>query len=79
MTAPKPLFYATISYRTPAGRKVLYGSVTAAENPADCKQKLRRRLENEARFGRRRIGVVLEDFSSRFITMQIGKRLRLSS
>jgi len=67
---PLPLYAATISYRTPAGRRVLYGDVVAARDEAECSTKLRERLKKEELYGRRRIGVILEDFRAIFVTMQ---------
>ena len=72
-SAPKPLYDATISYRTPSGRKVLFGSMIAADSPADCMPELIARLHNEEKFGRRKVAIILCDFSANFITMQIGK------
>ena len=37
MTKPKPLHAATISYRTPAGRRVLFGGIIASGTLARCK------------------------------------------
>lgn len=74
MTMPKPLYSATMSYRTPSGRRVLYGSVVAATDPAECATELRIRLENEARYGRRRISRILNDFRAVFFGTQIAKR-----
>jgi hypothetical protein len=72
-TQPKPLYDATISYRTPAGRRVLFGSMIPCTDMLECRAELERRLDNEVRFGRRRLASVLDDFSARYITMQIGK------
>ena len=74
MTPPKPLYNATMSYRTPAGRRVLYGGVVAAMDPTECAGKLRTMLENEARYGRRRIASILDDFRANFFAMQITRR-----
>ena len=70
VSKPKPLYSATISYRTPAGRRVLYGTVVAANNPVECENKLRLRLQAEERYGRRRIVNILDDFSALFFAMQ---------
>lgn len=71
---PKPVYSATVSYRTPAGRRVLYGSLVAANGMTDCATQLRTRLENEERYGRRRISTILSDFSALFIAMQVGPK-----
>ena len=73
MTAPvpKPLYSATISYRTPAGRRVLFGSIIASETIAECKEELLYRLRNAEKFGRRRIGEILDDFA----TVSLGKQI----
>lgn len=73
---PKPLYDATISYRTPAGRRVLFGSMIPCTDMIECRAELERRLSNEVRFGRRRLSSLLDDFSARYITMQIGKPAR---
>lgn len=73
-TEPKPLYDAAISYRTPSGRKVRYGSMVAAETLSECESELRARLANAVRFGRRRVAVIVGEFSATFITMQIGSR-----
>lgn len=73
MAKPKPLWDATISYRTPSGRRVLFGAMVAADSMADCEVELRARLAGESAYGRRKIAAILDDFSARFITMQIGK------
>ena len=70
----KPLYSATVSYRTPSGRRVLYGAVVAANSMVECENKLRLRLQGEERFGRRRIGNILDDFSALFFAMQIPAR-----
>lgn len=72
MTQPKPIYDAAISYRTPSGRKVRYGSLVAAETLTDCETELRARLDNEQRFGRRKIASIIGEFSATFVTMQIG-------
>lgn len=74
MTKPKPLHAATISYRTPAGRRVIFGSIIASKTLARCKEELCNRLRNEERYGRRRIGEILDDFSTFPIGMQIATR-----
>lgn len=74
MSNPKPLYCATVSYRTPAGRRVLYGTVVAADDLAECAKELRLRLVDEMRYGRRRIAVILNDFSALFIALQISRR-----
>ena len=71
MTDRKRLYSATVSYRTPGGRRVLYGAVVAARNLTECAQELHLRLASDARHGRRRIAEVLTDFSADFIAMQI--------
>lgn len=74
MTEPKPLYSATISYRTPAGRRVLFGSIIASRTIEGCREKLRERLRNEERYGRRRISEILNDFSTVSIGLQIATR-----
>lgn len=74
MSKPKRLYSGTVSYRTPAGRRVLYGSVVAANNLAECAEQLRERLANEVRYGRRRVDVILDDFSAVFFAMQVRRR-----
>lgn len=69
---PLPLYAATISYRTPAGRRVLYGGVVAAVDEAECSVRLRLRLRKEEQYGRRRIAAVLDDLSARMFAMQAG-------
>lgn len=76
MTEPKPLFDATVSYRTPSGRRVLYGSMIPVTSMNQCREELHLRLMNEVRFGRRRVAAVLDDFDARYITMQIDTRSR---
>lgn len=76
MTAPLFLYSATVSYRTPSGRRVLYGSVVAAPNRSECAARLRRRLSDEMRYGRRRIAAVLDDFSVVRFGRQIAARRR---
>ena len=71
---PKPLYSATISYRTPAGRRVLFGSVIAANTLARCREKLCERLQNEATYGRRKIASILDDFNVVSIGKQIATR-----
>lgn len=73
MIKPKPLYDAALSYRTPSGRKVRYGSMIAADCLSDCYAELIRRLGNDCRFGRRKVSHVIGEFSASFITMQIGK------
>lgn len=73
MAAPKPIYDAAISYRTPAGRKVRYWQKVAADTLADCEAELRARLDGEVRHGRRKVASVIGEFSATFITMQIGK------
>lgn len=74
MNKPTKLYNATISYRTPSGRRVLYGTVVAARNSTQCEGRLRERLESEARFGRRRIGAMLNDFQAIPFSTQIIRR-----
>lgn len=74
MTKPKPLHSATISYRTPAGRRVIFSGIIASNTLAQCKEELCHRLRNEDRYGQRRIGKMLDDFSAVPIGMQIGTR-----
>jgi hypothetical protein len=72
MTVPRPVYSATVSYRTPAGRRVLYGDLVAASDLTECANELRIRLGNEMKYGRRRVATILDDFSATFISMQIG-------
>lgn len=74
MTKPKPIYDAAITYRTPAGRRVRYGQLVAAETLSDCEALLRGRLDNAVRFGRRRVGQIVGEFSASFVTMQIATR-----
>lgn len=74
MTVPKPIYDAAISYRTPAGRKVRFGALVAANTLSDCEEILRGRLDNAVRFGRRRVATVIGEFSASFVTMQIATR-----
>ena len=74
MTNPKPIYDAAITYRTPAGRKVRFHALVAAGTLSECEELLRGRLDNAARFGRRRIGEVVGEFSASFVTMQIATR-----
>lgn len=73
MTEPKPLYDATISYRTPSGRRVLYGSMIAVTDMGQCREELEHRLMNEVSYGRRRVATILDDFKATYITMQIGR------
>jgi len=73
-TPPKPLHYATISYRTPARRRVIFSSVIASNTLAGCREKLCERLRNEETYGRRRIGEILDDFNALSLGLQISKR-----
>ena len=70
---PKPIYDAAISYRTPGGRKVRFGSLVAADCLADCEAELIARLRGAERFGRRKVAVIIGEFSASFVTMQIGK------
>jgi hypothetical protein len=70
----KPLYSASISYRTPAGRRVMFGSIIASESILECKEELCRRLQNKERFGRRRIRSILDDFNAISIGKQIPTR-----
>ena len=72
--APKPLYDAAISYRTPSGRKVRFGSMIAADCLDDCEAEIIARLDNAVRFGRRKVAIVIGEFSASFITMQIGTK-----
>ena len=72
--APKPLYDAAISYRTPSGRKVRFGSMIAAECLDECETELRARLANQVLFGRRKVAKIIGEFSASFITMQIDTR-----
>lgn len=74
MSNPKTLYAATVSYRTPGGRRVLYGTVVAARNLAECAEKLRLRLRDEEKYGRRRIAKILDDFFAISFGTQIQKR-----
>lgn len=74
MAAPKPIYDAAITYRTPAGRRIRFFDKVAAETLTACEEELRRRLASEAKFGRRRVAEVIGEFSATFITMQIGNR-----
>lgn len=71
---PKPIYDATISYRTPSGRKVRFSALVAANTLSECEELLRGRLDNEQRFGNRRIASVIGEFSASFVTMQIATR-----
>jgi hypothetical protein len=71
---PKPLHSATISYRTPSGRRVLFGSIIASRTLAECRDELCHRLRNEGLYGRRRIATILDDFTPVPIGMQIATR-----
>jgi len=70
----KPLHSATISYRTPSGRRVLFGSAIASRTLAECRDELCRRLRNEELYGRRRIAAILDDFTALSLGMQIATR-----
>jgi hypothetical protein len=70
---PKPIYDAAISYRTPSGRKVRFGSLIAADSLADCETELLARLRNAERFNRRKVAKIIGEFSANFVTMQIGK------
>ena len=74
MTAPKPIYDAAISYRTPGGRKVRFHALVAANTLSECEELLRGRLDNAARFGRRRISEIIGEFSASFVTMQIATK-----
>lgn len=74
MTAPKPIYDAAISYRTPSGRKVRFHALVAANTLSECEDLLRGRLTNAARFGRRRVAEIVGEFSASFVTMQIATR-----
>ena len=73
---PKPIYDAVISYRTPSGRKVRFGSLIAADTLADCETELLARLRNAERFERRKVAKIIGEFSASFVTMQIAKRNR---
>jgi hypothetical protein len=70
---PKPIYDAAISYRTPSGRKVRFGSLIAADCLGDCEIELIARLRNAERFDRRKVASIIGEFSAIFVTMQIGK------
>lgn len=72
MTKAKPIYDAAITYYTPAGRKVRYSNLVAANTLAECEELLRGRLDNEVRFGRRKVARVAGEFSATFVTLQIG-------
>ena len=74
MINPKPLYFATVSYRTPSGRRVLYGAIVAANSTVECENELRLRLQGEERFGKRRVGNILDDFCALFFAIQIPAR-----
>ena len=74
MNAPKPIYDAGISYRTPKGRKVRYYALVAANTLSECEELLRGRLDNAQRFGRRKVASVIGEFSASFVTMQIDTR-----
>ena len=74
MTTPKPIYDAALTYRTPAGRRVRYGQLVAAETLSECEDLLRGRLANDVRFGRRRVSDIVGEFSASFVTMQIATR-----
>lgn len=74
MTMPKPIYDAAITYRTPSGRRVRFHALVAAATLSECEDLLRGRLDNAARFGRRRIGQIVGEFSASFVTMQIATR-----
>lgn len=67
----RKLYNATISYRTPAGRKVLYGGVVAAHDALECQSRLIDRLKSEERFGRRKISEIIYDFNGVVFSNQI--------
>lgn len=73
MNKPKPLYDVALTYLTPAGRRVRFGSMIAANTLAECEEELHHRLNNAVRFGRRKVAAVVGEFSASFITMQIGK------
>lgn len=72
-TSPKPLHYATISYRTPARRRVVFSSVIASDTLRECREELCSRLHKEQQYGRRRIGEILTDFDAVPLGFQITK------
>lgn len=74
MNNPKPIYDAAITYRTPSGRRVCFHALVAAETLSQCEELLRGRLDNAERFGRRRIGQIVGEFSASFVTMQIATR-----
>ena len=69
MTAPKPLHDTEATYRTPSGKLAFYSAVLAG-TPEECAEEIQRRLRNEQRFGRRRVGTFL-GVSCRHIGSQI--------
>jgi len=69
----KPLHSATISYRTPSGRRVLFGSIIASDTLRECREELCSRLHKEQQYGRRRIGEILTDFDAVPLGFQITK------
>lgn len=76
MSKPLPLHSGTISYRTPAGRRVLCGHVVAAPDAATCERRLRERITTEQRVGRRRIACFLDDFHSIAFATQVATPAR---
>lgn len=68
-TEPKDVYDTEIVYRTPSG-KLAYMSAILAGTREECAEEIQRRLRNEQRFGRRRVGQFV-GVSSRHIGKQI--------
>lgn len=73
-TMVKPIYDAAITYKTPSGKRVRFHDKVAADTLMECETELRYRLANAQRFGRRRIAIVVGEFSATFITIQIATR-----
>lgn len=74
MTEPKPIYWAGVTYRTPSGRKVYFAENIAGTDMEEIETELRHRLESEVKYGRRKVAEVLNDFSAKYITHQIGTK-----
>ena len=76
MSNPKPLYDAEVYYWTPAGRLTRFRVAPIAANTLqECEEELVRRLLNECKFGRRKVGPRgYGRFTATFMGHQIAKR-----
>lgn len=72
MSEPKTMYEAAIVYRTPSGKRVTFYALVAAHTLSECDEEIQHRLRNEQRFGRRRVGTYVGEFSA----VPVGKQIQ---